>query len=108
MGSKLAEFNDDNFEEEVVKSSVPVMVDFYAEWCGPCKMMVPALESVGQQMGDSVKVGKVNIETSSSLTSKYGVKNVPTVLVFKDGEVVGRKIGSQTEASLKKLLSGDE
>lgn len=107
MKSDLLELTDENFEAEVVKSDIPVMVDFYAEGCGPCHMIMPVLESIDEEMGGGIKVGKVNIEVTN-LTGKYDVRSVPSVLLFKNGQVVGRKIGFQNKESLKELLSGDE
>ena len=77
-----------NFEEEVKKSDKIVIVDFYADWCGPCKMMSPIIDKVAEELGDSVKVGKVNSDDNMELAVEYGIMSIPTIMFFKDGEVV--------------------
>lgn len=105
MDSKLVELTDENFEEEVVNSPIPVMVDFYANWCGPCRSMTPALESLCSEMEGNLKIGKVNIE-KTSISSKYSISSIPAILMFKDGKVVDRKIGLQDKKSLIALAIG--
>ena len=105
MDGKLIELTDENFEEEVVNSTIPVMVDFYADWCAPCKAMTPTLESLSKEMEGDLKIGKVNVE-KSTLSSRYSISSLPAVLMFKGGEVIDRKIGSQNKKSLVALASG--
>jgi len=105
MESKLIELTDENFEEEVVNSSVPVMVDFYADWCQPCKVMAPMLETLCGEMEGNIKIGKVNIE-NTSISSKYSISSIPTLLKFKDGEVVDRKVGLQNKKAIEAFASG--
>lgn len=87
------EITDATFEEVVLKSNQPVVVDFWAEWCGPCKMLGPTIEELAGDFDGKVVVGKVDVDANQDFASKYGVRNIPTVLIFKDGEVVGRQVG---------------
>jgi thioredoxin 1 len=91
---------DANFEEEVINSSVPVLVDFWAEWCGPCKMIGPSLEEISEEMGEKVKVVKINIDENPSTPSKYGVRGIPTLMVFKDGEVKSTQVGANPKGKI--------
>lgn len=93
--------NDSNFEEIVLKSEKPVVVDFGAEWCGPCKMIAPIIEELSNDYEGRVVVGKVDVDESSEVAGKYGIRNIPTVLFFKGGEIVDKNVGGTT----KKVLS---
>ncbi len=93
-----------NFDEEVVKSNVPVLVDFWAEWCGPCRMVAPIVEEVAKDYAGRVKVGKVNVDENQSLASKYGIRSIPSLLVFKGGIVVNQVIGAVPKSELVKRL----
>lgn len=97
-------FTKENFEEEVLKSSVPVLVDMFATWCGPCKMMAPVVEQLAEEYGESVKVGKVDIDQDGELAAQYGIMSVPTFLIFKDGEVAGRIIGGVPKEELTQAI----
>lgn len=101
------ELNEGNFEAEVLQSDKPVLVDFWAEWCGPCKMIAPVIDELANEVGDAAKVGKVEVDTARDLAAKYGVRSIPFLLFFKDGEVKDQIVGANvTKESLKeKLLS---
>ena len=92
--------NEGNFEEEVINSSVPVLVDFWAVWCGPCSMIAPVVDEIAQEMKGKVKVGKVNVDESPALAGRYGIRAIPTLLIFKNGEVVDQIIGVQPKAAI--------
>jgi thioredoxin 1 len=98
------EFNAINFEEEVVKADVPVLVDMFATWCGPCKMMAPTIEKLAEEYNGKAKIGKVDTDQNPSLAQSYGVQFLPTILIFKNGEVVNKLIGLQDEETLKAEL----
>jgi thioredoxin 1 len=87
------EITDANFEETVLKSDKPVLVDFWAAWCGPCRMVGPIIEEVSTEYADTALVGKMDVDANQEFAAKYGVRNIPTVLVFQNGEVVGRQVG---------------
>ncbi|MEQ5792060.1 thioredoxin [Muricauda sp. NFXS6] len=87
------EITDATFDEVVLKSDKPVLVDFWAAWCGPCRMVGPIIEEVGQEYDGKAVVGKVDVDANQQFAAKYGVRNIPTVLVFKDGEVINRQVG---------------
>ncbi|NQW37473.1 MAG: thioredoxin [Flavobacteriales bacterium] len=87
------ELTDANFEELVLKSDKPVLVDFWAAWCGPCRMLAPIVEELGKDYGDKVVIGKVDVDANQKYAAQYGVRNIPTVLIFKGGEVIEKQVG---------------
>ena len=89
----VIKFNESNFEEEVLKSDKKVLVDFYADWCGPCKMMSPIIEKIAEEIGDTAKVGKVNSDENMNLAQKYNIMSIPTIMIFKDGMPIKTFIG---------------
>ena len=97
-------FNEMNFESEVLKSDVPVLVDFTATWCGPCKALAPIVDKVADEFQGKVKVGKVDIDDAPGIATKYGIRSVPTVLVFKNGEKTAQNVGLTTRDKLVGLL----
>ena len=96
---------DSSFEDDVLKSDTPVVVDFWAEWCGPCKMIGPSLEELSNEFGGDVKIVKINIDENPSTPSKYGVRGIPTLMVFKGGKEIARQPGAMDPRSLNAWLS---
>lgn len=92
-----------NFEEIVLKSDKPVVVDFWAEWCGPCKVLGPVLEEVSKEIGDKVEIVKLNVDESRELTAKYGIRGIPTMIMFKNGQLISTLVGSQPKSEVLKF-----
>jgi thioredoxin 1 len=103
-GANVLEINDLNFDDEVVKSDLPFLLDFGAVWCNPCKALAPVVERLADEYKGKVRVGKLDIDDSPSVASKFAIKSVPTVLVFKGGQVSGRHVGVTNKETLVKLL----
>jgi len=101
----IINLNDQNFEKEVLQSKIPVFVDFWAPWCGPCQMVGTIIEELGKEYGGKIKVGKLNVDESPQIAAKYGVMSIPTVILFKEGEEVGRKVGLEGKEAYMKLIS---
>lgn len=97
-------FTTDNFETEVLGSDVPVLVDFWATWCMPCRMLAPVIEEIASENEGKIKVGKVNVDENPDLASKYRVMSIPTVLVFKNGELTATSVGVDSKENILKLL----
>jgi thioredoxin 1 len=104
--NKVQVFNDLNFDSEVLKSPTPVLVDFTATWCGPCKALAPIVDQLAEELEGTVKVGKLDVDESPVTAGKYGVRGVPTLMVFKNGERAAQHVGLTTKAKLKELVSG--
>ena len=92
--------SDADFDKLVLKSSVPVVVDFWAEWCGPCKQIAPALEEISKELGDKVQIVKMNVDENQIEPSKYGIRGIPTLIIFKDGKVLAQKVGAAPKKAL--------
>ena len=101
--AKTVEITDSNFEE-IINSDKPVLVDFWAEWCGPCKMIGPIVEEIGNEMANDLKVGKLNVDHNRSTPMKYGVMSIPTLLYFKEGQLVNKTIGAYPKPALEEQL----
>lgn len=94
----------ESFESTVLKADKPVLVDFWAEWCGPCKMVAPVLDELAEEIGDQVQIAKVNVDDNNELAFQYQVSSIPTMILFKDGEVADRVIGAMPKASIQQFL----
>ena len=96
-----------NFDSDVLNSDTPVVVDFWAEWCGPCKMIAPSLEEISNEMDGQVKIAKVNMDENPDLAAKYGIRSIPTLLMFKEGEPVAIQVGAAPKNKLSDWISGE-
>ena len=97
-------FNENNFTDEVMNSNIPVMIDFYADWCGPCRMMAPVVEQFAEEYDGRVKIGKINVDEESDLAARFGVQSIPSFIFIKDGRVVDRVTGAMPGPVLKNHL----
>ena len=98
------QFQDSSFKQEVLESGQPVLVDFYAGWCGPCKMLAPIVEDLAAEYADRIKIGKLNVDQNMETAAKYGVQSIPTLILFKGGEAVKTVVGLQSKAALTQIL----
>ena len=104
MGENVLEITDQNFESDVLQSKTPVVIDFWAEWCGPCKTIAPVIDELADEYLGKVKFGKVNVDFNQQTAMKYGIRSIPNLLIFKGGSVVNQIIGSVPKDSIVKLL----
>ncbi|MCE2571066.1 thioredoxin TrxA [Motilimonas eburnea] len=104
MSDKIVQLTDASFDADVVNASGPVLVDFWAEWCGPCKMIAPILDEVAAEYEGRLTVGKLNIDQNSETPPKFGIRGIPTLLLFKDGAVAATKVGALSKTQLKEFL----
>ena len=94
----------ENFEEEVLKSNKPVLIDFYADWCGPCRMMSPIIDQIAEEMSDKIKVGKVNVDENQELAMEYGVMSIPTMVIIENGKVKNSLVGVRDKNEIKEMM----
>ncbi|ODC02209.1 thioredoxin [Terasakiispira papahanaumokuakeensis] len=104
MSENIHAVTDSTFEDEVLKSESPVLVDYWAEWCGPCKMIAPVLEEAAAEYGDRLKVCKLNIDDHSETPAKFGIRGIPTLMIFKGGNVEATKVGALSKSQLKEFI----
>lgn len=101
---KVLAFNDGNFDTEVIKSVTPVLVDFWAPWCAPCKAVAPIVDTLAEEYDGKIKVGKVNVDESPATPGKYGIRGIPTIILFKDGKLIDQVVGAVPKAQLEALI----
>lgn len=104
MSEHILTISDASFETDVLKSSTPILIDFWAEWCGPCKMIAPILDEVAPSYIDKIKIGKINVDENTGIPAKYGVRGIPTLILFKNGQVEATKVGALTKSQLTAFL----
>jgi thioredoxin 1 len=104
MSGNIVNISDDSFENDVLQAQGPVLVDFWAEWCGPCKMIAPVLEQVADEYDSKLRVAKLNIDDNPESAPRYGVRGIPTLILFRNGEVVGTKVGALSKAQLTQFI----
>jgi len=107
VSDKIIHLSDDTFEQEVVNAEGPVLVDYWADWCGPCKMIAPILDEVASEYGDKVKIAKLNIDENPATPPKYGIRGIPTLMLFKGGNVEATKVGAVSKSQLTAFLDSN-
>ena len=107
MSDKIVHVSDDSFESEVLQSGVPVLVDYWAEWCGPCKMIAPVLDEIADEYEGRIRVAKLNIDDNPTTPPRYGIRGIPTLMLFKDGEVEATKVGAVSKSQLTAFIDSN-
>ncbi len=107
MSESILKLTDAEFENQVIKSEKPILVDYWAEWCGPCKMIAPVLEEVAIELSDKVLIGKLNVDENTQTPPKYGIRGIPTLMLFKNGEVVGTQVGAISKSDLVNFIENN-
>ena len=107
MSDRILHTTDANFQNDVLDSDVPVLLDFWAEWCGPCKMISPLLEAAAEEYGDRLKIVKLNIDENPNTPPKYGIRSIPTIMLIKGGDVQGQKLGAMSKVALNEFIDGN-
>ena len=107
MSEKIVHVTDDDFENEVLQSNAPVLVDYWAEWCGPCKMIAPVLDEIADEYDGRVKIAKLNIDDNPNTPPRYGIRGIPTLMLFKDGEVEATKVGAVSKSQLTAFIDSN-
>ena len=107
MSNPISHLTDESFEEEVLKSNLPVLVDYWAEWCGPCKMIAPILDSLTAEYAGKLKITKLNIDDNQKTPQKYGVRGIPTLMIFKNGNVEATKVGALSKSQLTAFIDSN-
>jgi thioredoxin 1 len=107
VSEKIVHVTDDNFDNEVLQSSAPVLVDYWAEWCGPCKMIAPVLDEIASEYDGRVKIAKLNIDDNPNTPPRYGIRGIPTLMLFKDGEVEATKVGAVSKSQLTAFIDSN-
>jgi thioredoxin 1 len=102
----IVHITEDNFDKEVLKSATPVLVDFWAEWCGPCKMIAPVLDQIATEYKGKLRIAKVDVDSNQATAMRYGVRSIPTLMLFKNGVVEAQQVGMLSKDNLKKILDG--
>ncbi len=103
----IVHLTDSNFEKEVLESDLPVLVDFWADWCGPCKMVGPIIEELAKEFDQKIKVGKMDVDENSAIASRFGIMSIPTLMFFKKGKVMEQAVGALSKAELKKKIEAN-
>jgi len=107
LSEKIIHITDDNFEQEVLQSNTPVLVDYWAEWCGPCKMIAPALDQIASEYQGRLKVAKLNIDENQATPPKYGIRGIPTLMIFKNGNLEATKVGALSKTQLAAFIDSN-
>ena len=104
MSEKVVHLTDDSFDSEIIKSDLPALVDFWAPWCGPCKMVGPIVEELAEEYDGKVKVAKLNVDENQKIAAQYGVRSIPTLIMFKGGESIDQSVGASSKAAMNEMI----